>query len=382
MKVEKIRVNLGEDSYNIIIGSKLLSYAGEHIKPLLKSTKVIIITDSIVEKLYLKALKDQLKGLEVFSIILPSGEKTKSFKYLEKLCEDILSIGIDRKTTLIALGGGVIGDITGFAAGILLRGIDFIQIPTTLLAMVDSSVGGKTAINARAGKNLVGLFNQPKLVLCDTSLLKSLPKREVMAGFAEVAKYGIILDKAFFEYLEKLKKLEDGFDYMVLKSCEIKARVVEGDEKEQNGLRELLNFGHTLGHALEGKFGKKGLIIHGEAVSIGMAFASYLSFKQGLIKKADYNRIVAFMQQKGLPTKLNDIFSIKEWKATSNYKPESPLEADLAEFLKTPPTLTKELIEYIKKDKKVKNNQIKWILIGGVGGFNEIVKEDLNILLN
>jgi 3-dehydroquinate synthase len=358
---------LGEDSYNIIIGSKLLSHAGENIKPLLKSTKVIIITDSIVEKLYLKALKDQLKGLEVFSIILPSGEKTKSFKYLEKICEDILNIGIDRKTTLIALGGGVIGDITGFAAGILLRGIDFIQIPTTLLAMVDSSVGGKTAINARAGKNLVGLFNQPKLVLCDTSLLKSLPKREVMAGFAEVAKYGIILDKAFFEYLEKLKTLEDGFDYMVLKSCEIKARVVEGDEKEQNGLRELLNFGHTLGHALEGKFGKKGLIIHGEAVSIGMAFASYLSFKQGLIKKADYNRIVAFMQQKGLPTKLNDVFSIKEWKASSNYQPESPLEADLAEFLKPPPTITKELIEYIKKDKKVKNNQIKWILIGGVG---------------
>ncbi len=277
--VECLRVDLSERSYDILIGDGLIANAGESIKPLMKSDFAVIVSDETVAKFYLKPLTASLEkaNIRCRPVTIPAGEGSKSLAAFGELMEKILAHRPDRKTLLIALGGGVVGDITGFAASCLLRGVDFIQIPTTLLAQVDSSVGGKTGLNSTHGKNLIGAFYQPRLVLCDTSALSTLSEREKKAGYAEIVKYGLLGDAAFFAWLEKngaavLAGDTAAITEAVTRSCKAKAAIVERDEKE-SGSRALLNFGHTFGHALEIETHYSDKLLHGEAVAIGMALA-------------------------------------------------------------------------------------------------------------
>lgn len=346
-KQNTLSVSLEERSYDIVCGPGVLEQAGELFAPLLKSKRVVIVTDSNVAPLYLDKLIKVLASASIQSesIVLPAGETTKSISCFEGLLEDILAIGIERGTTLIALGGGVIGDITGFAASTLLRGIDFIQVPTTLLSQVDSSVGGKTGINARAGKNLIGAFHQPRLVLIDTLSLNSLPKRELLAGYAEVVKYGLIGDRDFFDWLEENgQALIDGDQDVrrdaILKSCAAKADVVAQDEKE-GGVRALLNLGHTFGHALEKECGYGGDLLHGEAVSIGMVMAYEYCAAQGLCSAADVARLKAHLSSLGMPVDLSGL-PCEDWTAQL-------------------------LMKHMMKDKKVKNGKVTFILVRGIG---------------
>ncbi len=302
-----LRVDLGERSYDIIIGTQLLKTAGAILAPVLRRPRVIIVTDETVALLHLPTLQKALaaSGITYQQVILPPGEHTKRFVALEQLVDTLLGCAPDRLTTLVALGGGVIGDITGFAASILLRGIDFIQIPTTLLAQVDSSVGGKTGINTRQGKNLVGTFYQPRLVLADIDTLLTLPRRELLAGYAEVVKYGIICDAAFFAWLEKhgeeaLAGNQEALTHLVLESCKTKAAIVGADEREA-GVRALLNFGHTLGHALEAETGYSDKLLHGEAVAIGMVLAMRLSTHKGLCSPKEVKQLEQHLKAAGLP---------------------------------------------------------------------------------
>jgi 3-dehydroquinate synthase len=260
-KREALRVKLGTRGYDILVGSGLLGEAGALIAPVVRQKRAIIVTDENVAKLHLARLQTGLdaSGIAHRAIVLPPGEATKDFAHFSKLCDDALALGIERGTPLIALGGGVIGDLTGFAAATLLRGLDYVQVPTTLLSQVDSSVGGKTAIDSRHGKNLIGAFHQPVLVLADIDTLSTLPRRELLAGYAEVVKYGLIRDRGFYEWLETAgpKLVAGDIDarrQAVLKSCAAKAAVVAIDERE-TGERQLLNFGHTFGHALEAENG-------------------------------------------------------------------------------------------------------------------------------
>ena len=273
---QTVSVGLGERSYDIRVGPGLIENAGDEIKPLIRGNKVFVITDSTVSGHWLDPLKRSLRaaGITVRTIAVPPGESSKSFADFEHVCCRMLE-------DVVALGGGVVGDLAGYCAASVMRGLDFIQIPTTLLAQVDSSVGGKTGINTPQGKNLVGAFHQPRLVLADTGTLDTLPKREVRAGYAEVVKYGLIRDPAFFEWLEQhgaalIAGDEAARISAVVESCKAKAEVVAADEREA-GLRELLNFGHTFGHALEAAAGFDGTLLHGEAVSIGMIQALELS---------------------------------------------------------------------------------------------------------
>lgn len=304
---KKLRVNLGKRGYDIVIGERLLAEAGTYIAPILKSRRVIIISDENVARLYLHRLTGSLEksGIACRSLIVPPGESTKSLATFGDLVERLLEQRPDRATALIALGGGVVGDIAGFAASVLLRGVDFIQIPTTLLAQVDSAVGGKTGINSQFGKNLIGAFHQPRRVLSDVSTLKTLPERERKAGYAEMLKYGLIKDKVFFGWLEKnggkLLAGDDGaLTEAVRKSCRIKAGIVARDEKE-SGARALLNFGHTFAHALEAECGYDGTLRHGEAVAIGMILALKLSAALKYCKAADVRRVLKHYQKTGLP---------------------------------------------------------------------------------
>lgn len=304
-----LRVELDARGYDIRIGDGLLANAGEYLKPVLRRPRVIIVTDDHVAPLHLDALEASLDAHAIrhASLILPHGEGSKSFASLENLMSNLLDQKPDRNTTLIALGGGVIGDLTGFAASILLRGVDFIQIPTTLLAQVDSSVGGKTGINTKQGKNLVGSFYQPRLVLADIGALATLPRRELLAGYAEIVKYGVIDDLAFFEWLEQNGEAVVGgnagaLTYCVLESCKTKARIVAQDERE-SGVRALLNFGHTLGHALEAETGYSDRLLHGEAVSIGMMLALMLSVCRGRLPREDAMRVDRLLAASGLVTK-------------------------------------------------------------------------------
>ncbi len=286
-----VKVDLGARSYDIIIGDDVLKRAGQLIAPHLNAQRVAIVTDETVEALHGQALRDALPGLEIHMIICPAGEAQKSFEGLKAVLGGLFEAEFDRRDTVIAFGGGVIGDLTGFAASIYKRGCQFIQIPTTLLAQVDSSVGGKTAINNTYGKNLIGAFYQPKRVLADTSVLRTLPLRELKAGYAEVVKYGLLGDRGFFDWLEV-----NGKDVLTLKpesiaqavaiSCQTKARIV-GEDEQERGVRALLNLGHTFGHALELEAGYSGDLLHGEAVSAGMEMAFEFSAAQGLCKQAD-----------------------------------------------------------------------------------------------
>lgn len=286
-----VNVDLGARSYDIIIGDDVLGRVGQLIAPHLNAKRVAIVTDETVDGLHGQALREALPGLEVHMIVRPAGEAQKSFEGLQAVLGGLFEAGFDRRDTVLAFGGGVIGDLTGFAASIYKRGCQFIQIPTTLLAQVDSSVGGKTAINNAYGKNLIGAFYQPKLVLADTSVLRTLAPRELKAGYAEVVKYGLLGNRSFFDWLEMngpdVLALEPAaIAQAVAKSCQTKARIV-GEDEQERGVRALLNLGHTFGHALELEAGYSGNLLHGEAVSAGMEMAFEFSAAQGLCSAAD-----------------------------------------------------------------------------------------------
>jgi 3-dehydroquinate synthase len=337
---------LGDRSYDIHVDAGGLAQAGALLKPLALGT-VPIVTDRHVAGLHLEALVASLRaaGIATSQHVIEPGEQSKSFKGLERLVSELLSDGVDRGGLIVALGGGVIGDLTGFAAGVLKRGIDFAQIPTTLLAQVDSSVGGKTAINTAEGKNLVGLFHQPRIVIADTALLKTLPKRELLAGYAEVMKYGALGDAAFFVWLEKnaaaaLAGDAAAIDYAVAHSCRMKADIVARDERE-TGDRALLNLGHTFGHALEAATGYSQRLLHGEGVAIGTALAFRLSARLGLCPPADGERIERHLRSAGLPATIGDI---------SGSRPSPEV-----------------LLEHMAHDKKAKGGKLTFILAHGIG---------------
>src|SRR4051812_13788372 len=341
---ENITVGLGERAYDIHVGAGMLARAGELLRPLARGV-VPVVTDSHVAKLHLPALTEALgkAGIESRAIIMPPGEVSKSFAGLERLCGALLDLEVDRKGLVIALGGGVMGDLTGFAAGVLKRGVAFAQIPTTLLAQVDSSVGGKTAINAAQGKNLIGLFHQPRIVIADTVLLGTLPRRELLAGYAEVVKYGALGDAQFFEWLESAKVLagdEQAMVKAVAHSCRMKAEIVARDERE-TGDRALLNLGHTFGHALEAATGFSDRLVHGEGVAIGMALAFQLSVKLRLCPGQDAERFVRHLKAVGLPSSIGDIAGARPGAG--------------------------ELIRHMAHDKKVTDGKLTFILLRGLG---------------
>jgi 3-dehydroquinate synthase len=303
--MQTLRVELGARAYPIHIGEHLLTDAAL-VAPHLDLPKVAIVTNTTVAPLYLRQFSEALRalGVEVISIVLEDGERYKDWVTLNRIYDVLLERRCERKTTLIALGGGVIGDLAGFAAATYMRGMPFIQIPTTLLAQVDSSVGGKTGINHPLGKNMIGAFYQPRLVLSDTTVLRSLPQRELSAGLAEVIKHGLVCDAGFVAWLEQnVEKLlacdPQALAHAVRRCCEIKAAVVAEDEREA-GVRALLNFGHTFGHAIESGLGY-GKWLHGEAVAAGMVMAADLSRRMGFIEQADVDRVIALLRRANLP---------------------------------------------------------------------------------
>ncbi|NKK62702.1 3-dehydroquinate synthase [Rhizobium leguminosarum bv. viciae] len=345
--IRTVHVPLGERAYDILIGPGLIARAGAEIASRLKGRKAAVVTDENVAPLYLKALVASLDeaGIASAAVVLPAGEKTKSFEHLITACDKVLEARVERNDYVIALGGGVIGDLSGFAAGIVRRGVRFVQVPTSLLSQVDSSVGGKTGINSRHGKNLIGVFHQPDLVLADTDVLNSLSAREFRAGYAEVAKYGLIDKPDFFAWLEaNWKAVFAGGSARIeaiAASCQAKADVVVADERE-NGQRALLNLGHTFGHALEAATAyDSSRLVHGEGVSIGMVLAHEFSARMNLASPDDARRVERHLKEVGLPTRMSDI----------------PGELPLAETL----------MDAIAQDKKVKSGKLTFILTRGVG---------------
>jgi 3-dehydroquinate synthase len=313
MSPAKLELRLGTRSYDILVGAGLIERAAHYIAPKLASPRAIIVTDETVGTLYGKQLAQALipQGIRIETVMVPPGEGSKSFSRLEQLLEQLLALVPDRKTTIIALGGGVVGDLAGFAASILLRGVPFIQVPTTLLAQVDSSVGGKTAINAKAGKNLVGSFYQPKLVLADTAILATLSPRDLRCGYAEVVKYGLIMDASFYDWClgngaEVVAGNLEALQHAVLESCAMKSKIVGADELESAD-RALLNFGHTFGHALEAETGYGDTLLHGEAVAVGMVMACRLSARMGLVGPEVEQQLAAHLRAVGLPAAPTDI---------------------------------------------------------------------------
>jgi len=309
----RIPVELGPRSYDILAGTGLFENSGVLVKPLLRRPHCVVVTDANVAPLYLETVSESLTaaGITARALIVPAGEGSKSFTQLEGLLDGMLASGLDRKSMVLALGGGVIGDLAGFAAAVALRGVDFAQLPTTLLAQTDSAVGGKTGVNLAAGKNLAGAFHQPRLVLADTGALASLPRRELLAGYAEVVKYGALGDSAFFDWLEEngpraLAGDSAPLAHMVAASCRAKAAVVAADEREA-GRRALLNLGHTFGHALESAAGYDGRLLHGEAVAIGMVTAFDMSVRLGMCPAADAARLRRHLAAAGLPVRPADV---------------------------------------------------------------------------
>ena len=344
---DSLRVDLGERSYDIFVGEHLLAGAGHYVREAAGNGACWIVTDENVAPHCLDTVAGSLRdaGIAVRDIVLPAGEENKNFGTVERVVNAVLDGAPERTSTLVALGGGVIGDITGFAASQILRGINFVQIPTTLLAQVDSSVGGKTGINTRHGKNLAGAFYQPRLVLADTAILDTLPRRELLAGYAEVVKYGLIRDAGFFAWLEQhgaavIAGDRDARIHAVKTSCAAKAAVVAEDERE-NGIRALLNFGHTFGHALEAETGFGSEMLHGEAVAIGMIMALDLSVRMGLCPAADLDRTTAHFGATGLPVSVS---------AGGNRKWD-------------PVTL----IGHMGHDKKVRDGRVTFILARAIG---------------
>lgn len=356
-RIEKeiVRVNLDNRSYDIVVGSGIAVELSQHIKKINNYSKIIVITDQNVAKIHLDVFHDHLKNLsaEIKNIVVEAGEKAKSFANLENVVEQILEIGVDRNSLIIAFGGGVVGDLSGFVASILLRGIDFIQVPTTLLAAVDSSVGGKTAINSKFGKNLIGSFYQPKLVFCDLDFLKTLPKRDYISGYGEVVKYGLIKDKNFFSYLdnnlEKIKNRDpEILQRIIVKSCQIKAEIVGLDEKENN-LRAILNFGHTFGHTFETETNYSDILFHGEAVAIGMVLAVKMSINLGMLDAKNLTLVLDHFKKIGLPTTPKNIQ--KSWNI-------------------------KNLTTHLYKDKKVENKNLTFVLLEDIG--KSVIKKSVS----
>lgn len=313
MSLNKVRVDLAGRSYDILIGTDLLSNAGKLLAPHFKRKFAIIVTDENVAKLHLVTLAQSLMaaGFTIRDIIMPAGEKSKSYEYLAKTCDALLGAGVERNDVVIALGGGVIGDLTGFAASILRRGVNFIQIPTTLLAQVDSSVGGKTGINSPHGKNLIGAFHQPLAVLADLDVLNTLPQRQRASGYAEVVKYGLLGDVGFYNWLDQnVKSIMAGeleaTAHAVKTCCAMKARIVAEDETE-NGIRALLNLGHTFGHALEAATGYSDTLLHGEAVAIGIVQAFGFSEMLGHCEQGLNRKVASHLRRAGLYTHTSDI---------------------------------------------------------------------------
>ena len=333
-----LNVDLGERSYPIIIGCSLRKSAGS-LAPHIKGDQVLVVSNETIAPLYLEKLLENIDVRTLDTLALPDGEQYKTLDTLNTIFDSLLEHRHDRSTTLIALGGGVVGDITGFAAACYQRGVNFIQIPTTLLAQVDSSVGGKTAVNHPLGKNMIGAFHQPQCVLIDITTLQTLPEREYRAGLAEVIKYGLITDLDFFIWLEEhmprlLAREDEAVLYAVEHSCRLKAQVVSEDERE-SGLRAILNLGHTFGHAIETHEGY-GEWLHGEAVAAGMCMAADLSMRLGWISDADLERVINLMSQAGLPT--------------------------------TPPNITNEqFLRLMAVDKKALGGQVRLVLLQQLG---------------
>lgn len=342
-----VRVNLDSRSYDVVIGSGLIAQAATHLVPLLRRPNVWIVTEDRVAPLHLAHLEAALTagGIAARALILPAGEGTKSWQYLTQTVEWLLDEKVERGDIVIALGGGVIGDLVGFAAAILRRGVRFVQMPSSLLAQVDSSVGGKTGINTRHGKNLVGAFHQPSLVLADIDLLSTLAPRDFLAGYGEVVKYGLLGDAAFFDWLEENAPAMAAGDLALREeavrwSVQMKADIVARDETEQ-GDRALLNLGHTFCHALEAATGYSDLLLHGEGVAIGCALAAELSARLGLCPQEEPSRIRAHLAEMGMKRDLADI------------------EGDLPD--------TDALLALMAQDKKVLEGQLRFILMRGIG---------------
>ncbi len=346
--MREIVVGLGERAYPVLIGTGLIARAGELIGVHLKRKRTAVVSDRTVAGLHGAALADSLRGRQIVphDIVMEPGEQTKSFEGLEDLCDRLLALQLDRGDVIVAFGGGVVGDLTGFAAAIYKRGVDFIQIPTTLLAQVDSSVGGKTAIDTRHGKNLIGAFHQPRLVLADLDVLATLPERQMRAGYAEVIKYGLLGDFDFFEWLERhggevLAGEPDALGRAVARSVEMKAEIVGEDERETGGRRALLNLGHTFGHALEAETGFGEALLHGEAVALGCALALRFSARQGLCSGQEAERAGAAIRAAGLPSRIGQIQG-------------GPFNAE-------------RLVEHMAQDKKAVEGRLNFILVRGIG---------------
>jgi 3-dehydroquinate synthase len=342
-----LTVDLGDRSYDILVGRGLLDNAAGLIGPLLREKRCFVVSDRHVADRYLAGFSTTLRdaGIAVEEFVVPAGESSKKFGQFEALIEDMLSRRASRGIAVVALGGGVVGDLSGFAAASLLRGVDFIQVPTTLLSQVDSSVGGKTGINSAYGKNLIGAFYQPRIVLADTGVLDSLPPRELLAGYAEVVKYGLIDRPDFFAWLEENGEAVIAGDakarrHAVVESCRAKAETVAADERE-GGRRALLNLGHTFGHALEAEAGYDGSLLHGEGVAIGMCLAFNLSVRLGLCPAEDAARIHRHFNAVGLSTTV----------------PQNITGSGLAD----------RLMDHMSRDKKVKNGKLTLILARGIG---------------
>jgi len=336
MHVEK--VNLEDNSYPIFIGEGA-SLSLENFEGYIAGKDIAIVTNEVVAPLYLNEISDLFSNMNVIEYILPDGEQEKKLKTVHKIIDRLMEAGLGRDSTLIALGGGVVGDITGFTASIFMRGINFIQIPTTLLAQVDASVGGKTAVNHKAGKNLIGSFHQPKCVICDSRFLETLKATEISAGLSEIIKYGLIYDREFFQWLQKntqqiLSNDPVAVAHAIQRSCAIKAEIVAQDEKEQS-VRALLNFGHTFGHAIE-KLTGYGNWTHGDAVAVGMVLAARLSENMSLITPEDVQNIEEILTAANLPISLPNI--------------------DPA-----------ELLAAMQSDKKVKDRNIQLVLLKNIG---------------
>jgi 3-dehydroquinate synthase len=345
-----VDVALGDRAYDIVIGRNVLQSLGARIAALRPGVRTAVVTDRTVAKHWLEPAEASLAeaGIPTSRIIVEEGEISKSYAGLEKVSEALISAKIERNDLVIALGGGVVGDLAGFAAAILRRGVDFVQVPTSLLAQVDSSVGGKTGINSPQGKNLLGAFHQPVLVIADTAVLDTLTPRQFRAGYAEVAKYGVLGDEAFFTWLEKnhadIFKGGSAREHAIATSCRAKAGVVSRDERE-TGERALLNLGHTFGHALEAATGFSDRLFHGEGVAIGMVLAAEFSAKLGMIAEADAVRVERHLAGAGLPTRLQDI---------AGFAQEGLADADA-------------LMALMAQDKKVKRGKLTFILLEAVG---------------
>jgi 3-dehydroquinate synthase len=345
-----VDVALGERAYDIVIGREVLGSLGARIAALRPEARTAIVTDRTVAKVWLEKTEAALSeaGIASSRIIVDEGEGSKSYAGLERVSEALIAARIERNDLVVALGGGVVGDLAGFAAAILRRGVDFVQVPTSLLAQVDSSVGGKTGINSPQGKNLLGAFHQPVLVVADTAVLDTLSPRQFRAGYAEVAKYGVLGDAAFFAWLEANHAdiFQGGAarEHAIATSCRAKAAIVSRDERE-TGERALLNLGHTFGHALEAATGFSDRLFHGEGVAVGMVLAAQLSAELGMIPPSDATRIRRHLAEVGLPTHLQDI---------AGFAQEGLADADA-------------LMALMAQDKKVRRGRLTFILLQAIG---------------